>query len=86
MAHPNCSGVRCALDVLVDTYYLDVFVLSCVNPPGMEMVMEDSDGNPLYERVFNQTEVVSIPIGVFLLPLSFKITHRNYSMDIEVRR
>ena len=82
----DCSGVRCTLEVIVATYYLDAVILSCNQPPGVEIDLEDSDGNLLYTRIFNQTEVTNIPIAGFSVPLSFSIVHRNYSMDIEVSR
>ena len=86
VVNPNCTGVTCDLEVVIGTISMEVLIFSCNQPPAMELVIRDLVGNPFFSGFFNESEVTSLTIAGFSSPLSVKIVHRTYSMDIEVSR
>ena len=80
----DCDGVRCELDIIFTTSYMEVLVLSCAQPPALGVIVEDSNGNPSYSTVVNESSSGVVLIGALAVRLDVLLVHHDYSMDIQV--
>lgn len=83
---PSCDGVTCQLDVLGSSFIVEMDVLSCAMPPGVDVVVKDSQGEPFYSRFFTDNTTDTIFIGVFPVPMNVLVIQRPYSIEVEVRK
>ena len=83
-ANDDCNGVLCVADVFSDTYLLEFLILSCEDPPALDILLEDGDGNALFSAVVTDTYYGTLPAGDFVILLQANVVHYNYSMDIQV--
>ena len=83
-ANTDCDGMICELDVFGTVYYLETLLLSCEEPPAVDVVVEDDEHKALFASQFNRTGTYELVISGFRLPLSVVIEHHDYSMDVEV--
>ena len=81
----NCDGVRCELDVFDTVYYLESILLSCEEPPAVDVVVENEQNEPLYAFQFNRTGSYDLVISGLELNVYAVIVHHAYSMDVAVR-
>ena len=80
----DCDGIICTLDVAISSYLLEMIVLSCEDPPAVDVVVEREDGTPIFSLVVNESVTVPVWISVFRHDLSISVIHRTYSMDVQV--
>ena len=83
-ANDDCDGVLCVADISSDTYFLEFLILSCEDPPALDILLKDSDGNALFSAVVTDTYYGTLPAGDFVIVLQANVVHYNYSMDIQV--
>ena len=83
-ANINCDGVTCALEAFGFTYQLDIVILSCQDPPAVDVVVADENGDGFYSEVFNESGTSIVTIVGLASPLSVDIVHHDYSMEVEV--
>ena len=70
--------------MLGSVYYIYLLVLSCEDPPAIDVLVEDSEENPFYEAVFNQSGSSELVLGGIPTTLHATIVHKQYSMEVEV--
>ena len=80
----HCNGIRCVLDAYRSTYHVETILLTCEDPPALDVVVENERNEPLYAAKFNRSGVYSIEVAGLTLPLYAVLEHRDYSVDIEV--
>ena len=83
-ANTDCDGVRCEADVFSNTYLLEFLILSCEDPPALDILLEDSDENALFSAVVTDSYYGTLPADEFVIILQASVVHYNYSMDIQV--
>ena len=84
VANTDCDGVLCEFDVFSGTYILEFLILSCEDPPALDILLEDSDGNALFSAVVNDSYYGTLLADVLVFVLQANVVHYNYSMDIQV--
>ena len=84
MTNEQCNGVRCELDVLGDIYHVETILLSCEEPPAVDVLIEDEQNQPLHAIIISRTGLYTININGLPLPLYVEIEHHDYSMDVVV--
>ena len=83
-ANANCDGVRCVADVCSDIYLLEFLILSCEDPPALDILLEDSDGTALFSVVIAHPYYGSQRADDYVIFLFADVVHYKYSMDIQV--
>ena len=83
-ANTDCDGVRCEADVFSNAYILEFLILSCEDPPALDILLEDSDENALFSAVVTDTYYGTLPADEFVIIMQASVVHYNYSMDIQV--
>ena len=78
----QCNGVICEIDAFGDVYYIENIILPC--DYAVDVVIEDSSGQPTFVAVFNRTESHPIVVGSLNLILNVEIIRHSYSMEISV--
>ena len=81
---PNCDGVRCELDVLGNTFFVEGIALPCANPPAVEVIVQNSQRQNIFSTIFNTSGQRDIVVLNTRMTVNSIIVHRSYSMDIEV--
>ena len=71
--HTNqqCNGIICEIDILGDVYYIENIILPWDH--AVDVVIEDSLGQPTFLAVFNRTESHPITVGFLNLILNVEI-------------
>ena len=80
----DCDGVRCAVDAFQNPHIMEIFVLSCEQPPAVDLLIEDTVGDSYLSLYINDnTSSIQIIDGssVYVLPT---IIHHPYSMEFSV--
>ena len=82
--HTNerCDGIVCELDIFGNVFYIESIILPC--DYAVDVVIEDSSGQPTFMSVYNRTEAHVIDLGFFSTNLFVEIIRHNYSMEISV--
>ena len=81
----DCTGVRCELNIFGNTYHVETILLSCEDPPAMDVVVENEENSPLYAAKFNHSGLYRIEISGLPLWLHATAIHNDdYSIEVEV--
>ena len=83
-ATPACDGVTCQLEVLGNTYIIEMDVLSCAQPPGVDVLVKDAMGNPFYSAVIDDNTTQTVPIHGIYVPMQVLLIQHPYSIEVEV--
>ena len=83
-ATPTCDGVTCQLDVLGNAYIVEMDVLSCAQPPGVDVLVIDSMGQIFYSTVVNDNTTGVILIGSYYVLMMATLIRHDYSIEVEV--
>lgn len=82
----ECDGARCRLSLTVfpATYYLEVVVLSCVSPPAIEVLVENSALVPVGQWIFDRSGNVTIVVDGLPIRVTSVIKRGTRSIDVQV--
>ena len=80
----DCDGVRCVLDLFSDSYIVEMYTLSCAEPPAVDVLVEDDEGNPFYSQQFDSSLYQVVEINGIPVLLEVILVHHSYSMELEV--
>lgn len=83
-ANTDCDGVQCVAELLLQTYLMEFLILSCEDPPAVDILVEDTDGNPVYAVIVNNTYSDILYFEDLQIYLQVTVVHYNYSMDVQV--
>ena len=85
LVNQQCSGIDCGLVAFV-AFYVEADIQPCEKPPGILLVVRDSNFQLVYEGYFNSTTAVLVPLlDLFSLPVNVMITQNDYSIEVEVK-
>ena len=65
-------------------YHIENILLSCDDPPGIELLVEDVNNRPLYATIINHTGQYVVEFNSVQIPLYAIVEHHPYSIDVEV--
>ena len=80
----DCDGMQCELDINSDRYFLDLVVFSCMEPPAIDVIVEDEEQERVFEQTFTESGTRNLTLGLFPMILNSTVIHHNYSVDVEV--
>lgn len=81
----QCTGIDCGVTIAFATFYVETDIQACESPPGILLIVRDSNFQPLFEGYYVTSTTVSVPItSIFSIPVNIIITQKSYSMNIEV--
>ena len=75
-----CDGIICNFPTIL--YVAGMTFLPCHDPPAIEIVIFDSNGQVVYQELFDHSRSSHVNAGI---DINVNIVHHNYSMDVEVR-
>lgn len=81
---PDCDGVVCHVDILIRSYIMVMYILSCEDPPAVAVALGDPQGNVVWTYYINDNFTTLTIIDGFPVVVVSYIVHHTYSMDIEV--
>ena len=78
----QCNGVVCEVDIFTYMFYLESIILPC--DYAVDVVVRDSQMQPILMTIYNRTDVHFISLGPFTTRLYVEIVRHAYSMEVSV--